>query len=39
MYAPFLRTRNATKTQPFPNVQECAKSSHHEDFAPVLTFG
>jgi len=38
-HAHFLRTQNATKTLPFGNVKASAKSSHHEDFADVLTFG
>ncbi len=32
-------TQNTTKTLPFGNVNASAKSSHHEDFADVLTFG
>ena len=38
-HAHFLHTRNETKTLPFGNVKASAKSSHHEDFADVFTFG
>ena len=32
-------TQNATKTLLFHNVKALPKSSHHEDFGGVLTFG